>query len=41
MAASCREHGVAVWAWCLMPNDVHLVAVPETAEGRWGLRFSR
>ena len=33
MAASCAEHGVAVWAWCLMPNHVHLVAVPKTAEG--------
>jgi len=33
MSASCAEHGVAVWAWCLMPNHVHLVVVPETAEG--------
>ena len=29
----CRRCGVAIWAWCLMPNHVHLVAVPETASG--------
>jgi len=28
MAEWCGRHGVAVWAWCLMPNHVHLVAVP-------------
>ena len=33
MAAHCREHQVAVWAWCLMPNHVHLVLVPKTDEG--------
>lgn len=32
MAASCRRHQVAVWAYCLMPNHVHLVAVPACAE---------
>jgi len=32
MAASCRARGVAIWAWCLMPNHVHLIAVPKTAE---------
>lgn len=25
--------GVEVWAYCLMPNHVHLVAVPSTGEG--------
>jgi len=25
----CREHGVGIWAYCLIPNHVHLVAVPE------------
>ena len=25
-----RKHEVAVWAYCLMPNHVHLVAVPST-----------
>jgi len=29
----CKRHSVAIWAYCLMPNHVHLVAVPETAEG--------
>jgi putative transposase len=32
MTECCRKHGVSVWAWCLMPNHVHLVVVPETAE---------
>jgi len=31
MAECCAKHGLAMWAWCLMPNHVHLVAVPETA----------
>ena len=26
------RHGVAIWAYCLMRNHVHFVAVPETAE---------
>ena len=33
MAEWCGEFGVAVWAYCLMPNHVHLIAVPETADG--------
>lgn len=33
MAKWLREHRVAVWAYCLMPNHVHLVAVPETEDG--------
>jgi putative transposase len=32
MAAHCAARGVEVWAWCLMPNHVHLVVVPHTAE---------
>jgi len=32
MAEQCAERGLAIWAWCLMPNHVHLVAVPRTAE---------
>lgn len=24
---------VEIWAWCLMPNHVHVVAVPETTDG--------
>ena len=33
MAQWCRRQRVSIWAYCLMPNHVHLVAVPETAEG--------
>src|SRR5947208_2773409 len=29
----CRSFGVEVWAWCLMPNHVHLVLVPSDADG--------
>jgi putative transposase len=29
----CDREGVAVWAYCLMSNHVHLVAVPETESG--------
>jgi len=32
MAQQCREEGVAIWAYCLMPNHIHLIAVPETKE---------
>ena len=27
------EAGVEIWAYCLMPNHVHFVAVPERADG--------
>src|SRR5262249_20206153 len=33
MAQWCGAHEVEVWAYCLMPNHVHLIAVPRTAEG--------
>jgi putative transposase len=33
MAEWCGKHGVEIWAWCLMPNHVHLIAVPESDEG--------
>ena len=33
MAEWCRKYNVAVWAYCLMPNHVHLIAVPESEEG--------
>lgn len=32
MAEWCRKYNVAIWAYCLMPNHVHLIAVPETEE---------
>jgi len=28
-----RKYHVEIWAYCLMPNHVHLIAVPETPEG--------
>jgi putative transposase len=27
-----RRHGLAVWAYCLMPNHVHLVVVPPSGD---------
>ena len=32
MAEWCEREGVAVWAYCLMPNHVHLVAVPSSED---------
>lgn len=29
----CRRTGTRIWAWCLMPNHVHLVLVPEREDG--------
>jgi len=28
----CRAEQVAIWAYCLMPNHVHLTVVPQSAE---------
>ena len=28
----CDARGVEIWSYCLMPNHVHLIAVPETKE---------
>jgi putative transposase len=33
MAEWCVKYCVEIWAWCLMPNHVHLIAVPESEEG--------
>jgi putative transposase len=33
LAEHCRAADVAVWAWCLMPNHVHLILVPSDADG--------
>ncbi|MGZ6124134.1 MAG: transposase [Myxococcales bacterium] len=32
MSEWCRKCGVDVWAYCLMPNHAHLVAVPGTPD---------
>jgi REP element-mobilizing transposase RayT len=34
LAEGCRSAGVAVWAYCLMPNHVYLIFVPSTPDGR-------
>ena len=32
MAQWTRHHGVEVWAYCLMPNHVHLIATPGSVD---------
>ena len=32
MAEWCKRCHVEIWAYCLMPNPVHLIAVPETKD---------
>jgi putative transposase len=32
MADSCRRYGVDIWAYCLMPNHAHFIAVPENGD---------
>ena len=29
----CRKRGTSVWAWCLMPNHVHLILAPANEDG--------
>lgn len=33
LAEHCEKAGVEVWAYCLMPNHVHLILTPQTADG--------
>ena len=33
LAEGCRAAKVAVWAYCLMPNHIHLILVPSDADG--------
>ena len=33
MTEWCAKCRVEIWAWCLMPTHVHLIAVPETEQG--------
>jgi putative transposase len=33
LAENCRAAEVEVWAWCLMPNHVHLIVVPSDPDG--------
>ncbi len=37
MSEYTRQSGTEVWAYCLMPNHVHLM-VPGCEEWHWGLR---
>ncbi len=32
MAELCSQWSVEIWAYCLMPNHIHLIAVPHTKE---------
>ena len=40
MSQWCDECGVHVWAYCLMPNHVHLIAVPAVEAAGEGLLAS-
>jgi putative transposase len=33
LATHCRAADVEVWAWCLMPNHVHLILTPSDPDG--------
>ena len=33
LSENCRAADVEVWAWCLMPNHVHLILVPSDSDG--------
>jgi putative transposase len=33
LVAHCRDADVAIWAWCLMPDHVHLILPPADADG--------
>ncbi len=33
MAEWCNHWNVKIWAYCLMPNHIHLIAVPASEEG--------
>ena len=33
LTEECRRYSVEIWAYCVMPNHVHLIAVPETEDG--------
>jgi putative transposase len=38
LAEWCGEHGVEIWSYCLMPNHIHLIAVPSSEDGlRWAI----
>ncbi len=32
LSSSCQRSGVEIWAYCLMPNHVHFIAVPQEGD---------
>jgi putative transposase len=39
VAEAKTDAGVEVWAYCLMPNHVHLVVVPDAEDGLASLKL--
>jgi len=33
LAERCEKNGVSCWAYCLLPNHIHLILTPTTLEG--------
>ena len=33
LTKNCQDTGVAIWAYCLMPNHLHLILVPTSDDG--------
>lgn len=33
LAEAANRHGVEIWSYCLMPNHVHIIAVPRDTDG--------
>jgi len=33
LAEWCQRRDIAIWAYCLMPNHVHLIVAPSTSDG--------
>jgi putative transposase len=33
LADACARHGVTIWSYCLMPNHVHIIAIPRDEDG--------
>jgi len=32
MSKWCKTHDVEIWVYCLMPNHIHLIAVPKNSD---------
>ena len=32
LSKRCHDFGLSIWAYCLMPNHVHLIAVPRSGD---------